>query len=79
MKKGGSLLWRAAFFIVRAGGQRILDELAILGAFPDSIQAMKDYVQLHRLAPQRELYVFHTSREILDIKERQWLGIRGAQ
>jgi len=28
---------------------------------------------------KRELYVFHTSRETLDITERRWLGIRGAQ
>jgi len=37
---------------------------------------MKDYARLHREAPERELYVFHTSRETLDISERQWLGIR---
>jgi hypothetical protein len=30
-------------------------------------------------APERELYVFHTNRETLDIAERRWLGIRGAQ
>ncbi len=39
---------------------------------------MKGYAQLHREAPQRELYVFHTSREALEIGERTWLGIRGA-
>ena len=35
------------------------------------------YIQLHREAPERELYVFHTDRETLDITERRWLGIRG--
>jgi len=46
---------------------------------------MRSYVQLRRegrlcfQAPQRELYVFHTSREALDITERRWLGIRGVQ
>jgi hypothetical protein len=53
------------------GDRRILDELAILGAFPDSVQAMKDYSQLHHQSPERELYVFHTSREKLDIVERR--------
>lgn len=59
------------------GNKRILDDLAIIEAFPDSALAMRGYSQIHRAAPQRELYVFHTSRETLDIEERQWLGIRG--
>ncbi len=59
------------------GNKRILDDLAILEIFPDSALAMRGYAQIHRLAPQRELYVFHTRRETLDIEERQWLGIRG--
>lgn len=33
--------------------------------------------QLHHEAPERELYILHTSRETLDITERRWLGIRG--
>jgi len=59
--------------------QRILEQLAVVSAFPDSVAAMQSYSQLHREAPQRELYVFHTSRETLDITERRWLGIRGAR
>ncbi|HOT91759.1 MAG TPA: hypothetical protein PLJ78_03430 [Anaerolineae bacterium] len=59
--------------------QRILDQLAVIGTFPDSTTAMKSYLQLHKEAPERELYVFHTSREKLDIKERRWLGVRGIQ
>ena len=57
--------------------KRILDQLAVVDAFSDSVAAMKRYAQLHREAPQRELYVFHTSRDALDITERSWLGIRG--
>ena len=57
--------------------KRILEQLAVVGTFPDSVVAMKSYSQLHREAPERELYVFHTSREMLDIIERRWLGIRG--
>ena len=58
---------------------RILDQLAIVSTFPDSVAAMKRYAQLHRETPQRELYVFHTSRKTLDITERRWLGIRGVR
>ena len=58
-------------------GKRVLDRLAVLGAFCDSIAAMQDYAELHREAPARELYVLHTDREALEILERTWLGIRG--
>ncbi len=57
--------------------KRILEQLAVIGMFPDSVSAMHSYAQLHREAPKRELYIFHTSRPELDVTERQWLGIRG--
>ncbi|MFB3041219.1 MAG: hypothetical protein ACE1ZS_05365 [Candidatus Poribacteria bacterium] len=60
-------------------GKRILDGIAVVNLFSDSVAAMKEYIQLHREAPGRELYVFHTDREQLDITERRWLGIRGVQ
>ena len=55
---------------------RILEHLAVVDTFPDSVAAMKSYAQWRREAPQRELYVLHTSRETLDITERQWVGVR---
>ncbi len=59
--------------------KRILDQLAVINVFADSISAMKSYAQIHREAPTRELYVLHTSREALNIQERIWLGIRGGK
>ena len=56
---------------------RILDHIAVIDTFPDSVAAIQSYAQLHREAPQRELYVFHTSRKTLDITERQGIGVRG--
>ena len=40
---------------------------------------MKGYMSLHHEEPHRELYVFHTDRQELDILERRWLGIRGVR
>ena len=57
--------------------KRILDQLAVVSVFPDSMSAMSGYARLHRKAPKRELYVFPISRETLDVMERRWLGIRG--
>ena len=59
--------------------KRILEQLAVVGTFSDSVTALKSYQQLHHEAPERELYVFHTSRATLDVTERRWLGIRGTQ
>lgn len=56
--------------------KRILDQLAVINTFQDSPSAMAGYSELHRESPNRELYVFHTNRETLDITERIWLGIR---
>ncbi len=57
----------------------VLEEISVVDSYPDSVTAMKSYTQLHKEAPERELYVFHTDRENLDITERRWLGIRGTQ
>ena len=59
--------------------ERVLDEIAVVDKFSDSVSAINNYTQLHRKAPDRELYVFHTDREALNITERSWLGIRGLQ
>jgi hypothetical protein len=58
------------------GERRVLDQLAVLGTYMDSTSALQTYKQFHREAPERELYVFHTSRETLDVTERRWFGIR---
>ena len=51
-------------------GHRLLDDIAVLATFPDSVTAMKRYGHLQQEAPQRELYVCHTDREELEIRER---------
>ena len=58
--------------------KRILEEISVVGTFGDSQTAMRKYQDLHHDEPNRELYVFHTSRETLDITERKWLGVRMA-
>ena len=60
-------------------GKRILEELAVVNTFPNSIAAMKGYQSLHHEEPGRELLVLHTDREELDVTERRWLGIRGSR
>lgn len=56
--------------------ERILDDIAVIESFMDSRVAFQYYTELHKQAPQRELYVVHTNMDALQIEERHWLGIR---
>jgi len=56
--------------------RRLLDKIAIIERCADGVTAMQSYRQLRQQYPTREFYFVHTSREELDIRERQWLGIR---
>ena len=56
--------------------QRKLDKIAVIEVCDDGSEAMSSYRQLHNQYPAREFYFVHTSREELDIRERQWVGIR---
>jgi hypothetical protein len=55
---------------------RLLDKIAVVEVCQDGAAAMRSYRTFHQLYPEREYYYAHTSRSELDIRERQWLGIR---
>lgn len=57
-------------------GKRIMDNISIVDTFNDSESAIKAYRELHKKDPKRELYVANTKKEILEIVERKWLGVR---
>lgn len=60
--------------------KRILEQLSVVESFQDdSKKALKKYIELHRQNKEREFYVVHTSREVLDIEEKIWTGIRAAR
>ncbi len=56
--------------------RRILDKIAVIEHPNDGSSAMQSYRRLHQQYPDREFYFVNTGREELDIRERQWLGIR---
>lgn len=57
-------------------GLRKLDRIEVVKRCKDGASAMQIYRHLHQEHPAREFYFVHTSREILDIRERAWTGIR---
>jgi len=56
--------------------QRQLKQIAVIESCADGSTALQRYRQLHQKYPDREFYYVHTHREQLEIKERQWLGVR---
>jgi hypothetical protein len=59
------------------GEKRIVEELTIVEAFgDDNEEALRNYLRLHRAHKERELYVIHTSRPEIDIREKRWIGVR---
>ena len=59
-----------------ANGERILEKISVLNYFENSEDAMLEYRKEHKSNPNRELYVYHTQNELLQIKERVWMGVR---
>lgn len=57
-------------------GERIIKKIAVLNYFDSSELAMQEYRNEHKKNPNRELYVYHTQNEALQIKERLWMGVR---
>lgn len=55
---------------------RIVDDIAVIDSFDNSIDAFHRHNILHKQKPNREFYFFHTSRENLDIREKKWAGPR---
>jgi hypothetical protein len=62
------------------GNKRVVDQLSVVDSFEDdSKEALRTYLKLHRDNKQRELYVVHTSRDLLDIEVTAWTGMRALQ
>ena len=62
----------------KADNRRHIERFAVVEPCTDGSNAMQTYRLLHQQYPEREFYFVHTGREELDIRERQWLGIRRA-
>ena len=56
--------------------QRNLKQIAVIERCSDADNALKSYRRLHQQYPIREFYFVHISRESLDIREQNGVGIR---
>lgn len=55
--------------------REILD-MAVISEYADSTNAWKGYKTLHLKNPSRELYIFHTSNERIQVIEETFTGVR---
>jgi hypothetical protein len=58
--------------------RRVVEDLAVLAAFPQSSNAMRRQLEIHRAEPEREVLIAFTGWEKLEIEEILWAGIRRA-
>lgn len=56
---------------------RTVDEMSIISTFEDNMEAWKAYKRVHKENPEKELYVFHTSKEKPEVIEKFFIGVRG--
>lgn len=57
---------------------RVVEDLAVLAAFPGSGEAMRRQLEIRRAEPSREVLIAFTGWEKLEIEEILWAGIRRA-
>lgn len=57
--------------------KRSIDEMSVVSDFDDPKHAWASYKKLHLEEPTRELYVFYTGNEFIEVIEQPFTGIRG--
>ena len=55
---------------------RQLEDMAVIQDYDNPQEAWSGYKKLHKLHPNRELYVFHTSRNDVEVVEEFFSGVR---
>jgi hypothetical protein len=56
---------------------RTVKEMSIISIFNNNMEAWEAYKRKHIENPDKELYVFHTSKEKPEVIEKFFIGVRG--
>ncbi|WP_411344196.1 hypothetical protein ACE3MZ_21870 [Paenibacillus sp. WLX1005] len=59
--------------------KRSIEDMSVVSDFDDPQQAWQMYRKRHIADPSRELYVFYTGNESIEVIEQPFTGIRGLQ
>jgi hypothetical protein len=55
---------------------RTIEEMSIVQEYSDSKEAWEGYKIFHKENPDRDLYIFHSSRENIEVMEEFFSGVR---
>jgi hypothetical protein len=56
---------------------RTIEKMAVIKGYEDSKAAWNGYKEHHREDSKRELYIFHTSKDKIEVMEGYFTGTRG--
>ncbi|OEH84278.1 hypothetical protein BHU72_10715 [Desulfuribacillus stibiiarsenatis] len=59
--------------------RRTIKEMAVISDFTKSSDAWKEYKKIHLEDRTRELYIFHTCNEDVEVTEEKFVGIRSGR
>jgi len=55
---------------------RTIEEMSVVNEYMNSKEAWEGYKHYHKEDPECELYIFHTSRENVEVVEEFFSGVR---
>ncbi|WP_163853513.1 hypothetical protein [Paenibacillus elgii] len=55
---------------------RTIEEMTVVEEYDNPMQAWEGYKHYHKENPEREFYVFHTSKQEIEVIEEYFTGIR---
>lgn len=58
-------------------GQRVIEEMALVEQYQNVSDAWNGYKKIRRAFPEKQLYIFHTSKEKIEVEEQYFTGVRG--
>lgn len=59
--------------------KRNINNMSVISEFLNPKEAWASYKKLHLSDPSRELYIFYTGNETIEVIEQPFTGIRGLQ
>lgn len=59
--------------------KRTINEMSVISNYINPKEAWDTYKRLHFSDPSRELYVFYTGNEHIEVIEQPFTGVRGLQ
>ena len=58
--------------------KRYIEDMTVVACYDDTKKAWEDYKKFRHESSTREFYIFHTSKEKIEVLEQSFIGVRGA-